>query len=757
MPDPPTGEATSGPRVTNVANDSNVDAQFGYVEGDAVFHKHETIYQVHNSDSPEDKFTVARNHLNGGIPRVAEDLIGQVLDTGLVSAEIAYYYALSVLSERSLNQLGGPELDKLIRALLVAKDLPNDQWQEALNVVRRLLYCVMPDGVKEAPKGMLQTVVEDLERISYPRRTEIIRHLDMIFDGATQDELDRLNAETVASERRAGDRSGRAWIFFHPQPQEPSRAAPLPLDNGQAKSTAWLGVGLGTGMFIGLIVLASKVAGRWDVAILPPTVFLLVALLAGWRGSIMQALFIRRAMKRLEEKLYPEPPDDDEDDSETKPTELEKFIASVRRQIEYYFMYRRRPFVDKKFVDKEKWRDKTAQLRTILLARLVREYGTSRVPVPRLNWLIRWHATQAADQWKRTGQLPDYQETLRPDASVITFFVVALTAVAGSATWLLVVASGLGLPMTLIGIAEVAAGCAAVVGATYLAADHRALAAEQRELDHIADAEQQEYARWRQRLRQGPTDAEIGNWLDNDKAYLKTYAMSRCGLTNQDIVAHVVLAAGMDGARRARVRRGPPRYSAYKMLVFLLTYNGVRQVEVELDFVTGAIYDEQRKSFRYDALASTTVLEEGFQSANGRRHLVLMGNDWHITDKEALVIRRTFTVGLVDGAGVRVEVDNYEGLLDDTSGEDKAHLDYITRDTSGVAGALQILEAVAAEGREWIAKERERRNRHWQEWGEWKTNALSDPLVITNCAWPLSIGSSHSRQADTTSSTVQDD
>jgi hypothetical protein len=96
-------------------------------------------------------------------------------------------------------------------------------------------------------------------------------------------------------------------------------------------------------------------------------------------------------------------------------------------------------------------------------------------------------------------------------------------------------------------------------------------------------------------------------------------------------------------------------------------------------------------------------------------------------------------------------VDNYDGLLDDTSGahnEDKVRLDEISRDSSGVAGALQILEAVAAEGREWIAKELERRNRHWQEWHEWKTNALPDPAAITDSAWPLGIGPADSTATD---------
>lgn len=121
MPEPADDDSTEGPQVTNTASGkAKVDAQFGYVEGNVVFHKNETIYQVDSGASPDQKFKVARNHLDGGIPRVAEDLIGQVLDARPATTEIAYYYALAVLSERSLNQVGGSELDKLDRALRVA-------------------------------------------------------------------------------------------------------------------------------------------------------------------------------------------------------------------------------------------------------------------------------------------------------------------------------------------------------------------------------------------------------------------------------------------------------------------------------------------------------------------------------------------------------------------------------------------------------------------------------------------------------------
>jgi hypothetical protein len=741
MPEPPDDNSAQGPEVTNTASgNAKVDAQFGYVEGNVVYHKNETIYQVDPGASPDQKFKVARSHLEGGIPRGAEDLIGQVLDARPATTEIAYYYALSVLSERSLNQLGGGELDKLDRALRVAAGLPKDEWTAPLSVIRGLLGCVMPaDGASDVPKGALRLVVKGLEAIPHQRRAEITRHLGMIFDGATQDEMDRINTETVATERKGANRADRAWKFFHPPPEKPRPAAPIPLADGQPRIAAWTAVVFGVGGFVGFLVLGVRIADQWYGLIVPMGVLLLGGLVAGRFGSLVLALRIRRSMKAFEENRFPESLDVDDEDLELKVNASLKFAATIRRQLDYYFT-RWRPRFGKTYMDKDKWHTQTKRIKSTLQARLVRLYGTSKIPVSRLNWLIRWHAKQTSAQWKDNGTLPDFHNTLQPDATTILFLGGGLAIAGGGAIWLVLAAVQAGLVVTLIGLVEVIAGCVGGTGLTYVIADNRAITREHAELDQIFDDERREYVRWEKRLDDRPTDAEIGNWLDNDKSYLKAHAMGKCKLTNQDIIAHVVLAAGTDGAKRARVRGGPPRYSAYTVLVFLLSYNGVRQVEVDLNFRTGAIYDEQRRSFRYDALASAEVLEEGFQSAEGRLHWVRMDDSWHLTDKEALVIRRIFQLVLVHGQGVRVEVNNYEGLIDDSSEEDKTQLNRIALDSSGVAGALQILEAVAAEGREWIAKERERRNRHWQQWQDWRSDHLPDPALALEEAWPRGIG-----------------
>ncbi|MFD1046771.1 hypothetical protein ACFQ1S_15040, partial [Kibdelosporangium lantanae] len=270
-----------------------------------------------------------------------------------------------------------------------------------------LAACVIPATVTNEPQtDALQIVFADLEAIALPRRAEILQHLNMIFDAATQDKVDQLNAETVAAERTGNNRSDRAWKFFHPEPEAPRRAAPTPHDGGQPKSRAWVATVFGGGGFVALSVLGFE-----GELLLPTGVFLLGCVLAGWSESDVLCVRIRRAMKVFEANRFDDTLDDDED-TDLKSNATMKFATAVRRQMDYYFTHWR-PTAGKKVMDNDQWRTRTARLRSTLHARLVRLYGTSRVPVSKLNWLIRWYAKQAARQWQKNSELPDTRETLQ--------------------------------------------------------------------------------------------------------------------------------------------------------------------------------------------------------------------------------------------------------------------------------------------------------------------------------------------------------
>jgi hypothetical protein len=247
-------------------------------------------------------------------------------------------------------------------------------------------------------------------------------------------------------------------------------------------------------------------------------------------------------------------------------------------------------------------------------------------------------------------------------------------------------------------------------------ADNERMVAEQRVVydEHVAS------------LADRPTDAEVARWLDFDKSYIKSVALEHCGLSNRDIIAQVMLTEGASQAKRARVLHGAPRYSAYVVKVFLLTDNGVREVEIELDFENGALRNEYRNAFSYTTLASAQVLEVGIKFAGEERQVLVFGADGvEVSEATDNYVRsKAFRLSLVNDDEITVVMENFEGLVD-TAVEDKKKLAELALENSGVTSALRILESVAAEGKDWIDKERERRERRWNDWENERNETLA--------------------------------
>src|SRR6202021_3317010 len=97
-----------------------------------------------------------------------------------------------------------------------------------------------------------------------------------------------------------------------------------------------------------------------------------------------------------------------------------------------------------------------------------------------------------------------------------------------------------------------------------------------------------------------PTDEEMARWLDYDKFFIKSMAMRDRNLVNRNLVTHAILTEDRWPCWSARVLYGPPRYSHYRVIVFLLTEGGVGQVTMDLDFRTGRVSNTQSTSFPYE-------------------------------------------------------------------------------------------------------------------------------------------------------------
>jgi hypothetical protein len=689
----------------NIAQDNaKVETQIGEVAGDAVFHRYETVYQINQADPPERKYQVALNHLHGDMARTAEELFSQVISAGHTANEVAYHYALAVLSERTLNQLGVAEFERFDLSLRVTARNPRDEWRVALDVIERLVACVLEqERVAEPDPDMFHEVLDRFRRLPPQRQEEITRHLDQILNGMVQDLLTAANAEIIRRGRTQGDREGRAWKFFQPDPAEPRLLVPWPVSIGFGQ---WAKAIVGTVLFVvGLVLAVDLISGNDGSLVLPAVLLVGGGLLSVRYGTRLDLLRARLATVEFRHGYRRHTALDIARDRDVAP----RFARRISDLVEARFG-------DQRSESPAVWARDTVGIKDTLKSELIELYQDIDATPERVNWLIRWHAKRTFATW-RQGNLFDFRTELRPTltARALLGLGVLLTACGllgmAYAMFLANRTNALGI-CVLLGLSGYHGGRA--VRAIVLARGR--FTSDRQEYERRLGEEQEAYRNWLGVLVNRPHDAEMARWLDYDKAHLKMLALKKYGLSNRDIIAHVALTEGAAKAMRARVLHGPVRYSAYVVLVFLLTDNGVREVEVDLDFFTGVVRDERRTSFRYDALSSARVTEVGVRFAGDRRYVVLVEDQMHVGDpRSSLVVSQAFRLSLMDGQNINVLVDNFDGLSDYGLENPAALLD-LALDTSGVSGALRVLEAVAAEGREWIARERQRRNRRLREW-----------------------------------------
>ncbi|MGX7675611.1 hypothetical protein [Plantactinospora sp. DSM 117369] len=119
-----------------------------------------------------------------------------------------------------------------------------------------------------------------------------------------------------------------------------------------------------------------------------------------------------------------------------------------------------------------------------------------------------------------------------------------------------------------------------------------------------------------------------------------------------------------------------------RLLLFLLTDDGVRQVDIDPDFEKCPANRTQRLNYRFDAVAAVRV---------------------HGAAKQ----QQTFELTLVNGEPISVRVTESH-TEDPRQDEDPEMLSQVTLDASGLPRTLNVLEGIAAEGKEWIRHQRRR-------------------------------------------------
>ncbi len=175
------------------------------------------------------------------------------------------------------------------------------------------------------------------------------------------------------------------------------------------------------------------------------------------------------------------------------------------------------------------------------------------------------------------------------------------------------------------------------------------------------------------------------------RRYLVDEVMRHYQLSAEHIIAHAVIEAPAPGAERARVMHGRSRYSRYRMVLFLLTEQGVRQVDVRLDFETAEHEITECLNYSFEKVTAARV--------NG-----------------LATQRRTLELILVNGDPIVIAVT--EAVQEVEPGEDPTKLSQASIDASGLPRTLEVLEGIAAEGRQWVSHQKDRAQKHLDDLAE---------------------------------------
>ncbi|MFG1608041.1 hypothetical protein [Actinoplanes sp. NPDC049265] len=557
---------------------------------------------------------------------------------------------------------------------------------------------------KPDPDAFTRTMSE-FDRLPRPRREEIRRHLDMILAGGIQDQIDAEYASELEANRTGNRRRERAWKFFWADPATPVRREPKKV---ALNELTWFLLVLGVALCAAAFVLLVPVVAEAGT---PPVVTALLLCSGGGFLAVRcrwETLRQRERYRRVAARQKPISSDSGNPGGDGR---SRANILVIRALVDAAFeAYRPR-----KKPDGEHWDRSVKRIKNAVQREIVDLYGR-RKRLDRIVWLIMWHAKVTFDRWS-SGSLPD--DRTEPRAAGRTVLLTVLGLVAGGGGFCVVVAEifVVDWPVTILAVPLLCLGASLTYrGATmfYLEVGRRREELGQADSDYAR--QYAAYEEHRRELADRPDDSEMARWLDYDKAHVRQLAMRRYRLTSRDVLAHTILTEARPPCARARVVSGPPRYSRYIIRVFLLTEGGVRQFAVESDFLTGMIGNEERTAFHYGAFASARVKEFGMRLGGGRSAAKTAtprptDSPGHRPVGDALVLSRTFELALVNDQLIKVRAENFDEGLIDRVREDPRNLLELALDVAGINGALQILESVAAEGKDWIERERRRRDR----------------------------------------------
>jgi hypothetical protein len=618
---------------------------------------HNNYYQVPPGASPWEKFDIALRYLASGQATTARKLLAEVTVEIRSSTKVWFHWLLAFFSERTLWELSAEDRAALKAALDQIDELPREWWTPGIDAIRHLVAASRSRNADQAAISQVRREIEDLDATM---RKEVLRHLERVLQGSLKDELWHEDVRQAEAGRRAERRRERVWKFFEPDPAQPRTRPVRPVDvsGGDLAAASVLATAVsGAVAMIGWLALQRDDTS----AIIALTVALIAAGVAVTNGAEW-----RFRVERLR--------------AENRQLRAQRLPSDAARpggftyQVDRLYMR----YADKyapKGHDRAAWLVDAYGPMSRLRDELVEVYREKRVRAEAVKWLIRFQARELRREWD-AGALVEQHRRWTVPAAVKAFTITATLVTVTGLMWGIQSAARQNLLQTAGALVAItAAGWTVVVIGLRILAENKRVVVDEFERDQRETTYWFEYQRWQRRLSDRPQDMEMAQWLDCDRRILLQHALAAYQLKWSDISAYASMEARGDGSRRARAKNGPWRYSRYKLLVFLLTADGVRQISVELDFAQATFHHWERTNYRYDAVAAVrvTALDDG---------------------------AREFQLFLVNGADIEVAVTEPGQAGAD---EDSRILADGAQDATGLRNTLFVLEGVAAEGRSWWA------------------------------------------------------
>ncbi len=619
-------------------------------------------YNAAGGEPPAEKFEQGKKFLDAGIPGEARRLIQEAIVGGQQSAQTQFFLFLALMSGRSFEDLSDEEVRSLNLSNALERVANEDDWSAGFQAICRL---VEKAGGDDSDQELRAT--DELDRATEPVQRLIYRHLDQHLAGTDNEQKWRSQQTDAARGQLAGARLHRAWMFFEADPAAPRVAGPSPAStNGSAwlqliggatlLTFAWLKIG-------SLVLRDGQVLGILGYLLVPVGGCLLAFHGLEWRSRVEQ---LRRKINEYETGA-----------SASHPPPADGFAANVDKRFDYYFnkhLPRGLPLAV--------WRKQAAAVQKSIRDEMVHAYRETKTTGPEVNWLIRYRVKDISRRWT-DGSLRGYRSALQvPTSTKVGTATGLVISMIGALRSLSVAGQVSALAATgLMFLAAIGGGLTAA-GWLRIMVDRRIFTAETAERDRLRQDCEIEYRRWRKRLSDTPGDSEMVTWLRHDRMILLQRAMRHYKLNPNDVTACAFIEAPGGGQKKARVPGGPWRYSTYKIVVFIVTPDGVRQFQSNLRFETAQFSREDRFNYRFDAVSSVSVSDRRSD-------------------------QRVLELTLVDGKSREICLSEPPDDASTDPAEDST-INNLTLESSGLARALHILEGIAADGKEWISRERQR-------------------------------------------------